>query len=471
MGRSFNPTGRRGAGFSKPVLGAVISAIVALIIAALLHANAFAVTRFLDDSIRFAQTEAALVDTQLSLRTLSQAVLLAEDVALGVADEATAADALGEAIRVVDDLEQRLAEFNLDAEVAGAAIAESRAVIDALQTGDVADAGLLLSTDALGAYETLRDTVAADRDVTVARLTEAQGFAQKLGTVAGFLVGLLAPAIAIFAYWRIARRQLDKAQVEMDSRLKAEKRVLKAKDEFIANISHELRTPLTSIYGFSEILVEQGLIDPDEAQSLITVINEESAELNRMVEDLLTIARDEAGTIAYNPADVDLAEEIATVVRPFSRSGTGLSVSSPSMLVTADQLRTRQILRNLLSNARRWGGDNIRVSAQQIGATAVVTVADDGAGVPPDVESRLFTRYIHEGDNPLTAGSIGLGLSVVKILAEGMAGEVWYERSGGWTRFVVELPLAVAVAAPETADHPAETRYQAAASGDGLGRP
>ena len=463
MGRSFNPTARRGVRFSKPVLGAVISAVVALIIAALLHANAFAVTRFLDDSIRFAQTEAALVDAQLGLRTLSQAVLLAEDVALGVADEATAADALAEATRVVDDLEQRLAEFNLDAAVAAAAIDQSRAVTTALQTDQVATAGQTLSTDTLAAYETLRDTIAADRDVTVARLTNAQGFAQRLGTVAGFLVGLLAPTIAIFAYWRIARRQLSKAQVEMDSRLKAEKRVLQAKDEFIANISHELRTPLTSIYGFSEILVEQGLIDPAEAKTLIAVINEESAELNRMVEDLLTVARDEAGTIAYNFTEVDLAEEIATIVKAFNRTGGGLQISCSPTLVRADQLRTRQILRNLISNARRWGGDNVRVSVQQIGETAVLTVADDGAGVPPEIEDRLFTRYIHEGDNPLTAGSIGLGLSVVRILARGMAGDVWYERSGGWTRFVVELPLAeVATQPTPAASLPEERSFEVA---------
>jgi two-component system OmpR family sensor kinase len=133
------------------------------------------------------------------------------------------------------------------------------------------------------------------------------------------------------------------------------------------------------------------------------------------------------------------------------------------MLINADQLRTRQILRNLLSNARRWGGDNIRVSAQEIGATAVLIVADDGPGVPSDVETRLFTRYIHEGDNPLTAGSIGLGLSVVKILAEGMAGEVRYERSGGWTRFVVELPLAEAVSQPvRTASTPEERSFEVA---------
>jgi two-component system OmpR family sensor kinase len=262
------------------------------------------------------------------------------------------------------------------------------------------------------------------------------------------VIALLAPALAIFAYWRIARRQLDSARVEMNSRVRAERRIIQAKDEFISNISHELRTPLTSIYGFSEILVEQGLIDPKEAQTLISVINEESAELNRMVEDLLTVARAEAGTIAYNFAGLDLAEELATVVRPLQRAGMAIEVACPPLRIQADQLRTRQVLRNLLSNAHRWGGDEIYITAHQTGATAVVTVADNGPGVAPEMEHKLFTRYMHEGDTALTTGTIGLGLAASKILLDGMGGEIHYERDDGWTRFVVYLPMAAATESP-----------------------
>lgn len=448
MGRSSNPVGRGGAGISKPALGAAISAVVAVLIAALIHANALAVGSFIDDSTELAQAEAALVSTQLSLRTLSQAVLLAEDVELGVADRATADAAHAEATRVVDDLDRRLTELDPDSQEPLTAIGNSRRTLAALAQGEVADAGELLATDTLQSYLELRDTVATARDAVLDTLGGARSLAQRIGTIAGFIVALLAPALAIFAYWRIARRQLDTAKGEMDSRLKAERRVIQAKDEFISNISHELRTPLTSIYGFSEILIEQGLIDPEEAHTLISVINEESAELNRMVEDLLTIARDEAGNIAYNTATLDLAEEIGTVVKPLQRSGVSIDFAGPILKVEADQLRTRQILRNLLANAQRWGGDNLVISTEQIGATAVVTVADDGPGVAPEMEKRLFTRYMHEGDTALTTGTIGLGLSVVKILAEGMQGEVRYRRENGWTEFSLHLPIAVARTLP-----------------------
>lgn len=453
MGKSPNTNGLGRGRISKPALGAAISGVVAILLAALLHANSLAVGYFIDDSSTLAKSEAALVTTQLSLRTLSQAVLLAEDVTLGVADRNTAAAAAAEASRVVDDLETRVGELDIGS-AGAAAVGQSREVLQRLDDGDVAAAGDLLATDALAAYENLRDTMAETRDGSLDTLSNAQSLSQRIGTIAGFVIALLAPALAIFAYWRIARRQLDSARVEMDSRLKAERRVIQAKDEFISSISHELRTPLTSIYGFSEILIEQGLIDPDEARTLISVINEESAELNRMVEDLLTVARDEAGTISFNTETLDLAEELAVVVRPMQRTGLDIEIASSSMPVEADQLRTRQIVRNLLSNAQRWGGDKVYVTSHQTGLTAVVTVADNGPGIPVDDEHRLFTRYMHEGEAALTTGSIGLGLAVVKILAEGMGGEVRYEREDGWTRFIVYLPMPLSAASTESAEDP-----------------
>jgi signal transduction histidine kinase len=426
---------------SRPALGALISAAAAVLIAALLHANSIAVGGLFDDSSELAQAEAALISTQLSLRTLSQAVVLAEDVELGVADSQTATTAREEAIRVIDDLEARLSLLEGDFSNA-AAIGNGRATIAALERGDVAAAGRLIAGPTLTSHQELHDRVVVLRDDALATLDAAQSWSQRIGTIAGFLLALLAPALAVFAYWRIARRQLDTAKVEMDSKLKAERRVIQAKDEFISNISHELRTPLTSIYGFSEVLIEQGLIDPEEAHTLISVINAESAELNRMVEDLLTIARDDAGEIAYNITEFAISEEIETVVRPLERAGLAVELACPPLLVNADQLRVRQILRNLLSNAQKWGGDNVYVTCHRSAGSAVITVADNGKGVPPEVEHRLFDRYIHEGDLALTIGTVGMGLAVVKILATGMGGDIRYERDDGWTRFVLSIPIA-----------------------------
>ncbi len=450
-----HPSRPGGSRLSRPALGALISAAVAVLLAAFLHANSVAIGGFIDDSTDLAQSEAALVATQLSLRTLSQAVVLAEDVELGVADTGTAAAARDEAQRVVDDLETRL-DGN---EIPGTAeaLADARTTIAALDSEDVGRAGDVLAGTTLDSYQTLYSNVAAHRDEALATLNDARSWTQRLGTIAGVLIVLLAPALAIYAYWRIARRQLDTAKSEMDSKLTAERRVVQAKDEFISNISHELRTPLTSIYGFSEVLIEQGLIDPEEAHTLISVINEESAELNRMVEDLLTVARDDAGDIVYSFTEFDLSTEVDTVVKPLQRTGRRIEVACPETQVEGDQLRTRQILRNLLSNVHKWGGDEVYVTCHSSGGYAVVTVADNGVGIPAEVEQRLFSRYIHDGDSALTTGTVGLGLAVVKILAEGMGGRIRYERDEGWTRFVLDLPLATTAATPvvSTAEEPA----------------
>ncbi len=454
LASSSQPGGTAGARISRPALGALISAAIAILVAALLQANSVAIGSFLDDSSELAQTEAALVATQLSLRTLSQAVVLAEDVELGVADRETAETAAAEAARVTTDLEDRLNGLDITV-VADTAIADAHATLAALDAGDVATAGDLLAGSALTSHQELHDAIVALRDDVLVTLDSAQGWTRRIGTVAGFLIALLAPALAIYAYWRIARRQVDSARVEMDTKLKAERRVLQAKDEFISNISHELRTPLTSIYGFSEVLIEQGLIDPEEAHTLISVINEESAELNRMVEDLLTVARDDAGEIVYSFGDFDLAAEISTVTRPLTRSGIPVEVASKPVWIHADQLRTRQILRNLLSNAQKWGGPDIYVTCHNGGDRAIVAVADNGSGVPADTERRLFSRYMHEGDSALTTGTVGLGLAVARILANGMGGGIRYERDEGWTRFVLELPLAqTQPAASETEERP-----------------
>lgn len=457
MAKPQKDANRGGARISRPALGALISAAIAVLVAALLHANSLAIGGFLDESYELAQAEAALVSTQLSLRTLSQAVVLAEDVELGVADQDTAATARSEAGRVIDDLEVRLGQ--LDEELTGSpALAHARTTLDLLEQGNTNAAGELLAGETLASLQGLHDTVAAIRDTADDTLDNAQGWSRRVGTIAGFLIALLAPALAVFAYWRIARRQLDTAKVEMDSRLKAERRVIQAKDEFISNISHELRTPLTSIYGFSEVLIEQGLIDPEEAHTLISVINAESAELNRMVEDLLTIARDDAGDIAYNITEFAMSEEIDTVVRPLQRAGMTVELACPALLVQADQLRVRQVLRNLVSNAQKWGGDNVYITCHRGADQAVVTVADNGGGVPAEMEHRLFSRYMHEGDVALTTGTVGLGLAVVKILVTGMGGDIRYERDEGWTRFVVSLPLAGAYDAVESVreEHPIE---------------
>jgi signal transduction histidine kinase len=314
------------------------------------------------------------------------------------------------------------------------------AVLTAVErSGDRAGA---LADEARPAFETLRDALATHRTESAASVIDAGDAAGRLGQISRFLVAFLLPLGAIVAYRFAARRQLRLAEVQLDAQLEAEHEIHKAKDEFIANMSHELRTPLTSIYGFSEVLIENGLLEPEVAMDLIYMINGESAELGRMVEDLLVSARTAAKALNYSYQPVDLAGEAPMVITPLTRTGATVEVDLPSTPVWADPLRARQIIRNLVSNAIRHGGDRVLVTGAVEDDRVIVEVMDDGPGVPTDMVPRLFTRFVHDGEEALTVGSVGLGLAVVKELATAMNGDAGYRRAGNWTIFEFWLPLA-----------------------------
>ena len=140
--------------------------------------------------------------------------------------------------------------------------------------------------------------------------------------------------------------------------------------------------------------------------------------------------------------DVDVGQEMPETVDPLTRSGPAIAVSVEPGIVRTDRLRFRQLLRNLLSNARKYGGENIRVEGRVEGRTYVCAVIDDGPGVPTEIEDRLFERFIHQGHQTATKDSVGLGLSIVHALTQGMGGSIAYQRIAGETHFTIRLPLA-----------------------------
>lgn len=427
---------------------AVIAGVIVLAVTALVFSSSFTTRDVAEDGVIALQSESALGANDVAFKALGQVVLLAEDRALGVADDAVVAKAEAEVTAALDDLAARIESLSaVDSdsadELAGPlneVLAAGAAVLAAVEASD--EPSRALAEVAKPAFESLRDALATERTGHAESLTAAGDLASRMGFISQFLVAFLLPLAAIVAYRFTARRQLRLAEVQLDAQLEAEHEVHRAKDEFIANMSHELRTPLTSIYGFSEVLIETGLVDPDSAIDLITMINTESAELGRMVEDLLVSARAAADALAYTYRPVDLAEEAAVVIAPLVRSGAQVEVDLPTTPVWADPLRARQLLRNLVSNAIRHGGERVMVTGSVSDDRLSVAVMDDGPGVPEEMVPRLFTRFVHDGDEALTVGSVGLGLAVVRELATAMGGDVGYQRRGSWTIFEFWLPIA-----------------------------
>lgn len=442
--------------------GAVVAGGVTLVIVALVFTNAFGAARSAEDGLVAHSASTAIGASLLTVKALSQATLLAEDRALGTADTAIVDIAVREAQTTLEELEQSVSD--LDTAIGGgssyrteaaSALDSGAEVLAHIERGDIVAASALLAGPTREHIVRLRDMLMSERRTRVDALGSVDGIAGLVAAAAVFLAVLLLPVAAILAYRTAARRQLRVAEVQLDTRLEAEQEVGRAKDEFIANMSHELRTPLTSIYGFSELLLETGLVDPDSAMSLIEMINQESSELGRMVDDLLISARAEAGAQFFAEERVNVRDEVEVVLAPMARGRDTLEVDIADVVIVADPLRFRQIVRNLVSNALRYGGESVRILGEVCEDEFRLVVADNGEGIPTELQPRLFTRFIHDGDQPLLVGSVGLGLAVVRALAEGMQGSVSFERTSGWTRFIVNLPVPN-VDSPPDATQPVE---------------
>ena len=302
------------------------------------------------------------------------------------------------------------------------------------------------------AHASLVDELVEVRDGLRRSVESSDDLLGLIGTIAGFLVAMLIPTAVILVYRALMRRQARQALLE--SRLEAEQTVSRAREEFIANASHELRTPLTSIIGLALLLEEHpGVRDDQSIAELISLIVTESADLSRMVEDMLTTARLDVGALSYEFDNVDAGDLISDVVDSMRGSDGAVSIECDPASVRCDPARLRQIMRNLLSNARKYGGDHVRVRGSIEGRTYLFEVIDDGDGVPTEIGDQLFERFVHRGKESGTHGSVGLGLAIVRSLANGMGGSVSYGHEDHETRFIVRLPLGGVDARSTTGVH------------------
>ncbi|HEY7824967.1 MAG TPA: PAS domain-containing sensor histidine kinase [Acidimicrobiia bacterium] len=220
----------------------------------------------------------------------------------------------------------------------------------------------------------------------------------------------------------------------MKARNEAMAEVVRTKDEFIANVSHELRTPLTAVIGLTSELADAEGLDGEMREEMLHLVSEQASEMSNIVEDLLVAARAEVGTVDIEIQEVALGEELRATL-----DGLGMSVDQPREvpLVLADPRRVRQILRNLLTNAQRYGGPKLRVVGGFSHHRAWLEVRDNGEGIPDEEAERIFEPYVTSGGK----GSVGLGLAVARQLAELMGGTLQYERSAGESVFRLELPV------------------------------
>jgi signal transduction histidine kinase len=215
--------------------------------------------------------------------------------------------------------------------------------------------------------------------------------------------------------------------------------------ELLSIVAHELKTPIAVITGLAATLsATRHNLTEEQIDDCLDRIGRQGERLTRLVADLLDLSQVESGTFRVSLERVDLARsaERALDGAP-APPGRSVELAIPeSLSALADPGRLEQILINLLTNAYRYGGSNIRVEARATSEGVVVTVADDGDGVPDELVPALFDGFARGPSTDGVQGS-GLGLAIAQALLQGCGGRIWYEPgqpAGDRFRFV--LPTA-----------------------------
>jgi signal transduction histidine kinase/ActR/RegA family two-component response regulator len=234
------------------------------------------------------------------------------------------------------------------------------------------------------------------------------------------------------------------------------------KDEFLAMLGHELRNPLTAVHTAVHLLRRQAL--PPAAGKPVDVIERQSRNLARIVDDLLDVSRVTLGKIKLDRTRVDLRDALQrcaqTLSPEASRSKQWLRVAVPSspVIVDADLVRLEQVLANLVTNAIKYtpAGGHIELRLSQVDGAAVIEVCDDGIGIAPQMLPTIFELFMQvEQGLDRSRGGLGLGLALVRRLVELHGGTIEAHSDGPNTgsNFVVKLPalMAAQVATSEPA--------------------
>lgn len=291
-----------------------------------------------------------------------------------------------------------------------------------LRTNAVVIVPLRAGGDVVGAMQTIFAGSIPDRDDTVRVL---EGYAEQAALV-------------------IVRAQAYERERHVRERLAEADRL---KTEFLALVSHELRTPLTAVKGFVETVLTQWDRLPDERRrDLLHRASTNADDLARLIDQLLVYARLEHEELALDRVPTPVAPEIADVVERLEPvlGDRRVTIDVPARLVAlADPTGFRHVVENLLSNAAKFSprGSRIEVTAHAEGGAVVVAVADEGPGVPPGEQERIFERFYQRAEHRAARRGTGLGLAIARRYAEAMGGRLRVASGpGAGATFVLTVP-------------------------------
>ena len=262
----------------------------------------------------------------------------------------------------------------------------------------------------------------------------------------------------------VERRQLMRRLVELE-----ELDVLKS--QFLSIASHELRTPITAVSGFAQLAlrtVRRRLEHPGDGGAdadlerlarQLSIIEDRSAKLGRLVRELLDVSRIQSGQLEFDLAPIDLTELAGSSVEQLVMTSPGRRyevVSSGPVVVIGDRDHLEQVLANLVDNAVKYSAPDgqVRIRVSSADGEARMVVEDEGIGIPPDQLARVFDLFVRssEAEARRTPG-LGLGLYIARGIVERHGGRIWAESApGSGTRVSVALPLEAPIASVPGAD-------------------
>jgi PAS domain S-box-containing protein len=232
--------------------------------------------------------------------------------------------------------------------------------------------------------------------------------------------------------------------------ISADRMVEQVKSDFVAAVSHELRTPLTSIYGFAETLLRQDIpFGEDERRTFLGYIASESERLTEIVDQLLNVARLDAGDLQVELGRIDVGSVVSEVVETVEvTNGHRFEIDLPEepLAAEADPDKVRQVFSILVENALRYSpqGGTVTVGARRNDDRVEVRVVDEGMGIPASEREWIFRKFYRaESAARDGAAGTGLGLFIAKELVNAMGGRIWVDSTEGeGSSFAFELPAA-----------------------------
>lgn len=398
------------------------------------------------------QTEAVIASNALLKSSVREAILVGHSLTWGVVTE-DQFEATIEAVRDMTDhfrsqadvllaSTTHLAEPENLVESADAVEAAALEVLKHLEGREIEPASGAAVEVLVPASETLTDQVVTLRNARDGHLAVVQRDLSRVSSAVRFVVAFLVPSLVLLLIFRTMRRRQRASFLQGE--IARERELHKKKNSFLAAASHQINTPLASVVGYSQILRDNRKdLSAGVRNQMVDILAEQALETAHVVDDILIAGRSDFGELVAIEEQVNVREVVEEAILGLGTSLRARTTVSGHAMANTDPRWTTHIVRNLARNAGSFGRENIWVTVTRGHRNVVIEVSDDGDGLDTVPSEAMFNAYFDYRQVDGIAPTMGLGLSVTRLLARAMGGDVTYSRLDGISTFSVAIPAAL----------------------------